>query len=204
MGRPEVISRDQILTAARELFLKEGASVSTASIAKLAGVSEGSIFKRFPTKEALFRAALGLPDLPAAEEIEARLASGTLEEGLESVGLWLIGLFREALPRMMMLWANHTAHTANPFETIRRIDGVSPMPLVLLRALSHGLERLQREDKLRDSDPEIMARMLIGSMHNFVFFELVGVHAKQPLAASSFVRAVVDLLLRGAGTESEK
>lgn len=198
MGRPQSISREQILEAAREIFLREGISASTAAIAKAAGVSEGSIFKRFATKEALFREAIGIPDVRIGEDIERLLAEGPIEDGLERVGLRLVELFRELLPRMMMLWANHARHGGDPFEALRCIEGGQPMPLLLLRTLSHHLETQQRKGRLRRVDPEILARVLLGSMHNFVFFEVVGVHVRQPLAASSFVRGVVDLVLHGA------
>lgn len=203
MGRPQSISREQILEAAREVFLREGMSASTASIARAAGVSEGSIFKRFPTKEALFREAIGIPDVRIGDDLAAALEGVPIEEGLERVGLRLVQLFRELLPRMMMLWANQAGCHADPLEALRCVEGGQPMPLLLLREVSHHLELQQRAGRLRDLDPEILARVFLGSMHNFVFFEVVGVHVRQPLAASSFVRGVVDLVLRGAGTHAE-
>ncbi|MEL6683909.1 MAG: TetR/AcrR family transcriptional regulator [Pseudomonadota bacterium] len=55
----------QICDAATTLFLKEGVGVSTASIAKAAAVSNGTLFNAFPTKQALIdavyrRAKLGM------------------------------------------------------------------------------------------------------------------------------------------------
>ncbi|OAF06290.1 TetR/AcrR family transcriptional regulator [Bradyrhizobium neotropicale] len=48
---------ERILNAARELFLARGlAGVSVAEIAGLAHASKGTIYARFPTKEALFAA----------------------------------------------------------------------------------------------------------------------------------------------------
>ncbi|OAF08585.1 hypothetical protein AYJ54_14325 [Bradyrhizobium centrolobii] len=48
---------ERILNAARELFLARGlAGVSVAEIASLAHASKGTIYARFPTKEALFAA----------------------------------------------------------------------------------------------------------------------------------------------------
>lgn len=45
--------KQQIMTAATKLFLDEGVGVSTARIAKVAGVSNGSLFNAFPTKQIL-------------------------------------------------------------------------------------------------------------------------------------------------------
>lgn len=198
MGRPQSISAEQILQAARETFLEEGFNASTASIAKRAGVSEGSIFKRFPTKEALFQKAMGLPDEDLAQELGDLLdGAEDIGEGLEAVVMRLVSFFREMLPRMMMLWANHSKQHGNPFEALRCGDG-QPVPLVVLRAVSASLEQQQRKGRLRDLDPEIIARVLIGSSHNFAFFEVIGVHVRQPLASTSFARGVVELVLNGA------
>ncbi|MEM6373012.1 MAG: TetR/AcrR family transcriptional regulator [Pseudomonadota bacterium] len=43
----------QIIAAATALFLSDGVGVSTARIAKAAGVSNGSLFNAFPSKQAL-------------------------------------------------------------------------------------------------------------------------------------------------------
>ena len=58
MPRPVTIQDSAILDAARRVFLVRGYSASTAEIARRAGVSEGSLFKRFRTKTALFLAAI--------------------------------------------------------------------------------------------------------------------------------------------------
>ncbi len=52
-------TRNNILTAARELFEKRGfAAATTKDIAELAGVSEVTLFRHFPTKRALFNETL--------------------------------------------------------------------------------------------------------------------------------------------------
>ena len=48
--------RTQIIAAATTLFLDEGVSVSTASIAKAAGVSNGTLFNTFATRQILIDA----------------------------------------------------------------------------------------------------------------------------------------------------
>ena len=47
-----------ILSAARAVFLERGAMGTTSEVAARAGVSEGTIFNRFKSKEMLFRAAM--------------------------------------------------------------------------------------------------------------------------------------------------
>jgi AcrR family transcriptional regulator len=48
--------KQQIIAAATKLFLDEGVGVSTARIAKAAGVSNGTLFNVFPTKQDLIDA----------------------------------------------------------------------------------------------------------------------------------------------------
>lgn len=56
MARPKEHQPATILAAALRLFRDEGVSVSTARIAKAAGVSNGTLFNYFPTKQALIDA----------------------------------------------------------------------------------------------------------------------------------------------------
>jgi AcrR family transcriptional regulator len=49
-------NRLRVLTAAREAFETEGIAVSVEAIARRAGVGVGTVYRHFPTKEALFGA----------------------------------------------------------------------------------------------------------------------------------------------------
>ena len=53
-GRSERIAR-----AAREIFAREGLSVGYNEVARAAGVGVGTVYRRYPTREALIQAALG-------------------------------------------------------------------------------------------------------------------------------------------------
>ena len=49
-------NRDRLLAAARELFAARGVEVAMADIARHAGVSNGTLYNRFPTREDLIEA----------------------------------------------------------------------------------------------------------------------------------------------------
>jgi AcrR family transcriptional regulator len=51
-------NRLRVLAAAKEAFEAEGASVSVETIARRAGVGVGTVYRHFPTKEALFEAII--------------------------------------------------------------------------------------------------------------------------------------------------
>jgi AcrR family transcriptional regulator len=51
-------NRARVLEAAEEVFAAKGTSASTGEIARAAGVGVGTVFRHFPTKEALLEAIL--------------------------------------------------------------------------------------------------------------------------------------------------
>jgi AcrR family transcriptional regulator len=57
LGRPPradaVRNRERVLTAARELFARDGRQVQMEGVARHAGVGVGTVYRHFPTKEAL-------------------------------------------------------------------------------------------------------------------------------------------------------
>ena len=65
-------NRELILSAAEELFLKKGAGVPLEEVAKRAGVGIGTLYRRFPTREALLAATSNERFLSLAETSRAR------------------------------------------------------------------------------------------------------------------------------------
>jgi AcrR family transcriptional regulator len=67
-------NREQVLAAAREAFAASGFGVPLDEIAARAGVGPGTVYRHFPTKEALFEAVIAarLEDLVA--DLRRRLA----------------------------------------------------------------------------------------------------------------------------------
>src|ERR687886_977397 len=72
-------NRDRVLRAARDAFAEAGLEVGVEEIARRAGVGKGTLYRRFPTKEALVRAIFdgGLDELERA----ARDAAGARDAG---------------------------------------------------------------------------------------------------------------------------
>jgi AcrR family transcriptional regulator len=67
-------NRERVLAAAQEAFAAEGLAVPLDEIARRAGVGAGTVYRHFPTKEALFEAAV----LDRVERLVA--LAGTLAE----------------------------------------------------------------------------------------------------------------------------
>lgn len=87
-----VVDSDSFFAATRAVILRLGFRATSADVAAEAGVSEGTLFKRFGTKEELFRAALELgDDLPViVKELPLLVGKGDLRETLVSVSKKLI------------------------------------------------------------------------------------------------------------------
>ncbi|MFT7580454.1 MAG: AcrR family transcriptional regulator [Myxococcota bacterium] len=194
MARPRSISDETLLDAAREVFLRDGYGAATTAIAKSAGVSEATLFKRFGTKDELFFRALC--DCPGAM---AGLALGPLLAGkegaaerLETVLTHLIEHFRVEMPRMILLMSHGGF---NPVEFWQRNPNAAP--LKGLKALTAFIDGEMRHGRLSQADPEVVARMLAGSARSFVFFELIGMQESMPMASTTYARGAIDVLLRG-------
>ena len=59
LRRDAAANRERILDAARRLFSQQGLDASMDDVARAAGVGAGTLYRRFPTKEALVDAILG-------------------------------------------------------------------------------------------------------------------------------------------------
>lgn len=75
-------NRQRILVAAEELFLERGATVSLDEVAKRAKVGAGTLYRRFPTREALLAATSNERFTSVAEASRARDADHEPDESL--------------------------------------------------------------------------------------------------------------------------
>jgi AcrR family transcriptional regulator len=198
MARPVTIKDETIVAAAREVFLERGIRATTAEVAQRAGVSEGSVFKRFKTKTKLFRVAMGesVVSHPFLDDLPARVGRGDIEESLFELGMEIVGFFRELIPRMMMAWSN-----PGPNGLPAAISGPNPPPVVAVKQLAGFFEAEMRAGRVRRHDPEMLARTFIGALHHFAFFELLHqTDGELPMPAETYVRGLVSLLVGGMTT----
>ncbi|MEY3013499.1 MAG: hypothetical protein RIT45_2234 [Pseudomonadota bacterium] len=201
MARPRTIEDAALLDVAREVFVRRGVDTPTSAIARAAGVSEATLFKRFGSKERLLAQAMQMPDpesLRAA--ILAPMAPGGERAHVESIALRLIGYFREMLPRMLAL---HAAGPQGLEAAIRPGCGGESPPRRILTAVTEQLAECRARGVLRAVEPELLARVLIASVHNFVFFEHIGIANAAVPDAEAYVCGLMDLLWFGAAAPGE-
>lgn len=192
-GRPPVISTERLLEVARQVFLELGIRATTSEVASRAGIAEGTIFHRFKSKEELFRAAMNFdPDaaLASVEELPARAGVGDLRQTLVEFAENFIEMGRVALPVMMMSWSNPEQH----FCTERTSERSTRYARVLA-ALSTYFTAEIGAGRIRQAEPEVLSRMLIGSLHHFCMTELFMGGSTGRFSHREFARHVVDVLL---------
>lgn len=195
-GRPPLISDDALLDVAREVFLERGFQATTEEVAERAGVSEGTVFRRFKSKDALFRAAMRFsPDAVPAfiDSFVSEVGQGDLRERLLSFATRLLELGRTAMPIMMMSWSNPRECEFDKLS--QRTEGYKKTFQSVVRFFSRELAAR----KLRAEKAELLARIFMGSLHHYCMAELFLGSSQISPSREDFTQGLVDVLLSAAG-----
>ena len=206
MSRPTTIRDEDILEAARAVFLERGLSAPTADIAQRVGISEGSIFKRWPSKAALMNAALDVNAIEPAwlDQLEAAMRADPPESVgrvLRQVSTEALEFYRRLVPTMMMRWSAQSLNTGacGDFDPARAAGFVGePPPLRALRVLTAYFALETSRGRITAPEPEVPARMLAGALFQYAAFEVMLRARNTPsLDATVFIHHMVDTLLHG-------
>jgi AcrR family transcriptional regulator len=199
-----VISTERLLEVARQVFLELGIRATTSEVASRAGIAEGTIFHRFKSKEELFRAAMNFdPDaeVAGAEALLLRRGGGDLRSTLVAFAEHFIEMGRVALPVMMMSWSNPEQHLCSE-RSSERATHYSRLLGALCTVFAEGI----RVGRIGPAEPEVLSRMLIGSLHHFCMTELFMGGMSGRFGHRDFARHVVDVLLaagHGPGAQED-
>ncbi|WP_420596421.1 TetR/AcrR family transcriptional regulator [Deinococcus sp.] len=183
MARPRTISDEQIIGAARETFLEHGFSATTAEIARRAGVSEGTLFKRFASKEELFARTVGLEGgREWHKEITAQVGQGDICDNLKRLAWLTVKMARQVMPHLMLMWSRgQLPPISSPgWEDPTKEDR---------DALASYLGAEVALGRLRPIDCEVVAEALLGALTSHVHRELM---LGQGLSSERFVRGLVE------------
>lgn len=202
MARPKQIDDQQLLDSLRETFLELGPVASTQELAKRAGVSEGTLFKRFGTKKKIFVEALRLPDLEDRAwfvGLVDQAGRGTIEETLVGFALGMRAFLDEIMPMLTVITAGGKH---SPHEVACMLGETDPPPP--LRTVDRFAQYFEREmelGRLRRVDPRALAWMFVGALsHDFHLRMHYPNHdfGDSEVYSRKIARAVIDL----AGTSS--
>lgn len=164
MPRPRLIQDEQLLQAAREVFLEQGFSAPTSTIAQRAGVSEGTLFKRFATKEDLFVAALGLGSYGTWRgELLAQIGQGSVQRNLEQAALSLLRESDAWMRNMMAVFSRGIDPGHNPL--LERLGDTTQADILVLGEYLRAETELGR---VRPHDSEVTALALLGALGSYM------------------------------------
>jgi AcrR family transcriptional regulator len=166
MSRPRKYDDEQILRAAADVFLERGPAAGTALIAKRAGVSEGVLFKRFKTKEALFEAAL-TSDRDSnnwRRELMESTGKGTPRGNLKKAILALFDKLQRLVPRLMVLEGRGHLRTLP--------SGAKTPPLEDASAIAAYLRSEMKLGRLKINRPELHAHEIVGAVVHCTMLKL--------------------------------
>lgn len=194
-GRPTSIDTTAILEVAREVFLNRGFQATTQEVAERAGISEGLLFHRFKNKEGLFRAAMNMPEEAVPDLLNhaiEKLDGMEVREALLHLASAVLEIGKVGLPLLMMSWSNpqlcHLPYDKNKAQ-FRDV----------MKRLAAYFEAQMQAGKMRQLDPEVVARVFVGSMHHYCITRIFsGADSGAIIPESMFVRGLVDLVLDGA------
>jgi len=148
-----VRNRDRVLEAARTVFSAGGPEASLEAVAKTAGVGIGTLYRHFPTREALFdavyrREVQQLADLAKRLEEEA--------EPTEALRQWMRSFVKFVATKKGM-------SAALAFAVSKDSDLISYSSDLLTRAVGQLLSRAGAAGDIRDDvSPEDLLRALVG------------------------------------------
>jgi AcrR family transcriptional regulator len=147
-------NRARILEVAEAVFAERGTSVSTEEIARVAGVGIGTVFRHFPTKEALLEAVFTSHLRRLADEAEALAAA-------DDPGAAFFAYFARVVEQSATKNAFAAALAAAGIDVNQAREQVGGD---LRSALEGLLTRAQRAAAVRDDigAPEVLA-LLVGA-----------------------------------------
>ena len=171
-------NRERILEVAREAFAQHGAGATLDDIARRAEVGAGTLYRHFPTRDALIEAVYG-------NHVEKLIAAGerlsrTLKP-VDALRAWMLVFIEYVSEKLLILPAMDTV----PGGSQRMMEGTRGVVHKTFRGL---IEAAVKGGELKKgTDPDDMIRALIGVFHTT---------AMPGWEASA--RRIVDVLIAGS------
>jgi AcrR family transcriptional regulator len=122
-------NRERVLTAAQVVFAEQGHEAQMDDVARRAGVGVGTVYRHFPTKEALVEAL-------ALDRFERIVAIG--KEALEAEDPW------EGFTGALLAGAELTASDRSFTEIVSELAGPMPLPEALQAEMNATFGELMR------------------------------------------------------------
>ena len=185
----------EILSAALDCFTERGfAATRLDDVAKRAGVTKGTLYLYFPSKEHLFKAVVRESLIPNIERLEAAAAEATVSAFLQSLATIWVGSIANSrisgIPKLVIAEAGNFPELARFYldEVVHRA----------LRLLTNLLRRGVESGEIRPIDVDHTVYCVIAPLiFTLLWQHSLGPFDDRPFDAGAVVRAHIDLLLRG-------
>jgi len=149
-------NRERILEVAKEAFTRDGADASLDDIARRSGIGSGTLYRHFPTRDALIEAVYR-GEVEKLAESEQCLAS-TLPP-LQALRAWMLLFIDHVAGKLLIIPAMNTVAGGS----IRLIEGSRSL---IHAAFIRAVERAISSGELRpETNPNDFVRALIGIFH---------------------------------------
>ena len=163
--------RQALLVAAMDQFYERGfAAARMQDIARRAGLSKGTLYLYFDSKDDLFRALIDTFAVPNLEAIEAMTASApSFADALDAIAAFAPGVVRESnLPKLMKVLAGDSHNFPDIIQSYRSdvLDRV-------LGAIAALLERARDAGEIAVEHPGLMARLVVAPMAMSMLWQAV-------------------------------
>ena len=149
-------NRERILEIAKEVFTENGAAASLDDIVRRSGLGSGTLYRHFPTRDALIEAVY-------RSEVEKLAAAG------ERFAMTMPPL--ESLRAWMFLFIDHVAHKTLIIPAMETVAGGSMRLIEGSRSLIHSTfstlvnRAIESGDLHAETDPTDFVRALVGVFH---------------------------------------
>jgi AcrR family transcriptional regulator len=197
MARPRQITDDQILDAARQVFLQQGPATSTTVIAEKLGVSQAALFKRFGTKDELLIAAMRPLRQDWIALVEESPDDSDLRQQLVQIARALNAFYEEHVPAMATLRSS-----GMNLEQIRACHDSAPL-VRAQRSMAGWLRQAREQDRIRAGvDADALAVVLLGTLQARAFMNHMA-GPQLPLSdPDATIASLVDVLWNGIAPET--
>lgn len=193
----------ELLDAALALFVAQGfAATKAQDVAKHAGVSKGTLFLYFSSKEDLFRAVVRENIVGQFSELNKALDrfTGSTEELMRSfMAAWWqrIGANRSAgICKLMVSEGSQFPELAEFYRT----EVIEPACQIIARVLARGV---QRGELNALHAPHSVHTLLAPIVFLMLWNSAPSLSGASALDGPAFLNAQVDVLLRGIGTPAQ-
>jgi AcrR family transcriptional regulator len=191
----------EILEAALLVFAEKGfAAARMEDIAARAGVTKGTIYLYFPSKEAVFKSLLSetiatnLDSLVDAAKNAPGPAPEILRFVMTALGQFICTSERIVLPKIILSEAGNFPEPVRFYRTEIIDKGLAALTALIARGVANG--------EFRAVKPEFIARQVIGPLLLTGLWRIVfEPFDKQPFDHQGLIQSHIETLLRGLEPE---